>query len=290
MDDDRLILNALKEILRQTTELPPNLLRTAELADFDLNNPLGRHVNGQFGSVHIVSTNWAVLSGRVGLQRNHPYWDTVAIKMLYNYLAPNAQQTQYQKNIFDQEYLFPCTFPSWTIINVFNYFRADLVPALLADITQVNIYSDRTTYFTMEPGAGTLETYLRRTPNRDAHSALVITFQVLLGVNHIASQGYAHLDLKLDNIVWLNNKRPKILGNHFVIGDLGTSQKSPIVLQQNQAIIRNMMNRAPEVYNLVGHPIIDVSANDIWAAGCIMYEIFQNTHPFWMQMPNIQCN
>ena len=150
----------MRETFRQVTELPENILRTAELMDFDLNKPLGRHVNGQFGTVHIVPTNWAVLKSRINLQANHhPYWNTVTINMLYNFRAPNSQITHYQKSMFDQEYSFPCTFPSWTIVNVFNYFRADLVPALLPDNAQVNIFSERTTYFTMEAGAGSLESF-----------------------------------------------------------------------------------------------------------------------------------
>ena len=244
-------------------------------------------MNGQFGTVHIVPTNWAVLNSRVNLQANHhPYWNTVAIKMLYNFRAPNSQITHYQKSMFDQEYSFPCTFPSWTIVNVFNYFRADLVPALLPDNAQVNIFSERTTYFTMEAGAGSLETFLKTVANLDTHTRLIIVFQILLGVQHIASKGHAHLDLKLDNIVWLNSKRPKILGNHFVIGDLGTALLSPVSLQGNQGIVGNLINRAPEVFERVGYPNIDVSANDIWAVGCIMYEIIQNSHPF--SDPNAQ--
>ena len=63
------------------------------------------------------------------------------------------------------------------------------------------------------------------------NSALVsFRYVVIAGIGLALSVGFAHLDLKLDNVIWLFNKRNFIEGNQFVIGDLGTACHSPVYL------------------------------------------------------------
>ncbi len=60
-----------------------------------------------------------------------------------------------------------------------------------------------------------------------------------------------------------------ISGNQFVIGDLGVAVPFGM-----GGFPGNQINRAPE---LVG---MDVTGNDVWAVGCLMFQIFQRSHPF----------
>jgi serine/threonine protein kinase len=155
----------------------------------------------------------------------------------------------------------------------------DLLPDQGAQHREDPLYATRTTYFTMEAGQGTLEQFLRENNNKimDWRSGLMIVVQILWGVQHISSLGFAHMDLKLDNIIWLPNKCPE--GDQFVIGDLGTACFSPVYLPQGHAITGNQGNRAPEVIRHTNRQV-NVIFNDIWAVGCILFEIFQNRHPF----------
>jgi hypothetical protein len=103
-------------------------LRVAELADFKLGNRVFSSC-GQFGSVHGVHTNWTRLEKRINIppESERRYWEIVALKMLFNFNHPRANPTEEQKNLFDQEYFLPLTHPHWSIIQVFNYFRSDLI-------------------------------------------------------------------------------------------------------------------------------------------------------------------
>jgi serine/threonine protein kinase len=284
----QLWLQNLKNKLENPCDRQP--LRVAELGDFILANP-SFSSSGQFGTVHGVRTNWNRLEKRIAIpeESQRAYWEIVALKMLFNFNQPKANPTMEQKTRFDQEYFFPLAHPHWSIIQVFNYFRSDLILDLLPDRGYQHrddpLFATKTTYFTMEAGQGTLEEFVVQYPITDWKTGLLIVVQILWGVEHISSLGFAHLDLKMDNIIWLFNQRPSIGGNQFVIGDLGTACYSPVNVARGCPIPGNQANRAPEVLRHA-YGQVEVIFNDIWAVGCILFELFQKRHPFLVGDPD----
>jgi serine/threonine protein kinase len=262
-------------------------LRVAELADFQLANRVFSSC-GPFGIVHGVHTNWTRLEKRINIpiESERRCWDIVALKMMFNFNYPQADLVDEQKNRFDQEYFLPLTHPHWSIIQVFNYFRSDMIPDLLPDQgaqhRMYSLFATRTTYFTMEAGQGTLEQFLRKSKIMDWKSGLMIVVQILWGVQHISSLGFAHMNLKLDNIIWLFNKRPSIEGHQFVIGGFACVSPGHV---QGDAILGNPRNLAPEILRHRNGQV-NVIFNDIWAVGCILFQIFYN-HPFFFGDPNV---
>jgi serine/threonine protein kinase len=285
-------INALvkveSKLFKLQFEIQP--LCTAELEDFKGSQLLG---SASFGVVHKVQTNWAILKQRIDIPNPElcTPWNEVAIKMLYNFKQSHQPaNTLILKRRFDQEYQFPITHPHWSIVRVFNYFRAPFIDTFLPPDSNVGLelYDDRTVYFTMELGRGTLQDYLKDNPIQELKSGLVIVLQLLIGVAHLETCGYSHLDLKLDNIIYLNKSRPKIRGNQFVLADFGTSKHSPVTLRPgDDGLLGNQINRSPEVLRLDGapddrgRPVVDVSKNDVWSVGCMMFEIFEKSHPFY---------
>jgi serine/threonine protein kinase len=270
--------------LNQLTEIQP--LKVAGLGDFYVAAaPLGC---GAFGIVHRVRTNWNLLESRSTTisEASKALWNEVALKMMLNYTqSATPANTQVLKNQFEQEYYFPVLHPHWSIVQVFNYFHSDLLPVYLPQGSDPSLYNQRTAYFTMELGRGHLKEFLEQNPNLNGRERLLIVTQLLVGISHVNSCGFAHLDLKLDNVIWLQNARKMIRGDHFVIGDLGTAKRSPVRVHVGEGILGNLINRSPELWQLFGensggYLTVDVSGNDVWAAGCMMFEIFQSRHPF----------
>jgi len=273
-------LHSLDYYLTKRSECP---LRVAGLKDFVVRSPQDfSHENST--SVHTVQTNWPSLQHRTTIpsESNRDLWDEVALKMLYITNSMTKPEKRLAKQLFKAEYNFASSHPHWSLVQVFNFFKAKQSSALLPHNCEPDLYAHRTCYYTMEAGHGTLKSYLLAHPVEDLHSGLLIILQILQGVTHIHSVHHCHLDLSLESIIWLVNKRLTIRGYQFVISNLGMVTKSPIHMQPgDNLIIGTSENRSPEVVELVGYPTVDVSANDLWAVGCIMYEIFHHVHPFW---------
>ena len=210
----------------------------------------------------------------------------VALKMMIPY-TEDAQlyDTKQQKESFDSEYFFLISYPHWSMVQVYNYFRSITVKRLL-ELTNVELgdyIADRTTFFTMELGKSSLESYLK-SRSLDLREGLLIILQMLISVEHLHSMGFAHLDIKCDNVLLV--ERERIRGNMFVLADLGTAAQAKLTA----ACAGNPANRSPEFSR--GTPTfnkpVDVSKNDLWAIGCIMYQMFTGEHPFVDKYGNTQ--
>ena len=173
-----------------------------------------------------------------------------------------------------KEYIFPLAHPHWSHVQIFNYFRAKTVDSLI-DQKDRDLYADDTTYFTMELCKSNLTTYIKENKdNIPISSALLMIYQIMDGIKHLYDHNVVHLDLKDDNILIVNRK--KIKGTQVVIGDFGTIH--PFIYKDHNP--STPTNRSPELLQFrLGEPI-DIRKNDVWAAGCIFFQLLEGKHPF----------
>ena len=201
--------------------------------------------------------------------------DELAIKMMFNYRGSD-QRTIIQKQKFDKEYIFPLVHPHWSHVQLFNYFRGRRVDSLLAG-QDLELFEDTTTYFIMELCKTNLQKYIQANKNNiSVPSALLMIYQILDGIKHLYDNEVVHLDLKDDNIFIANRRR--ITGNQVVIGDFGTIH--PFIYKNHEA--SNIPNRSPELADFrENHPPVDIRKNDVWATGCILFQLLEEgKHPF----------
>ena len=199
--------------------------------------------------------------------------DELAIKMMYNFYESNRGSTE-QKRKFDKEYIFPLTHPHWSHVQFFNYFRGRRVDFLLED-SYLNLLEDTTTYYVMELCNTNLYQYIREN-NISVPSALLMFYQILDGIKHLYDHEVVHLDLKDNNIYIANRKNIK--GTQVVIGDFGSIH--PFIYKKHEA--SNLAYRSPELVNYrKNQPPVDIRKNDVWAAGCILFQLLEGgIHPF----------
>ena len=202
--------------------------------------------------------------------------DELAIKMMFNFLeAHDDEDTIAQKQKFDKEYIFPLAHPHWSHVQLFNYFRRRRVDSFLVG-KDLELFGIKTTYFTMELCKTNLKNYIQKNKNDiSVPSALLMIYQILDGIKHLYDHKVVHLDLKADNIFIANRK--KITRNQVVIGDFGTIH--PFIYKKHAA--SNIANRSPELTNFRKKHPVDIRKNDVWAAGCILFQLLEEgRHPF----------
>ncbi|KAH3765631.1 hypothetical protein Pelo_2547, partial [Pelomyxa schiedti] len=169
----------------------------------------------------------------------------------------------------------------------------------------------RTTFMTMELGKCTLESLISSriasieqqteevlptvptsqqlqsmSPQNQHHplcqskDVLQLAFCVLCAVDHLNTRGWFHCDIKPDNILLM--ERPHIKGNIWALCDLGTAvfceDGNPLVLPKGETFTGNAENRSPEV--IQAEREFPLLKNDVWAVGCVLYEVVSGRHPF----------
>jgi serine/threonine protein kinase len=284
------------------TKFDAGTLRVAELRDYNLSSPRFRFIaNGCNGTVCAVSP--AAFHPARGVR--FPTDQQVAIKAMFNYRATAAARlnTIAQQSKFDREYLVPLQHAHWSIVNVYNYFRGLCVPRLLSsDPSQydASLFHENTTYFTMELCQASLEAWYaqRRTtrgiapaqgvfdPTAESRVVLLLMLQVLIALEHLDRCNVRHVDLKLDNLFVAPCRGgieradvPQVL-----LGDFGTALLgSTYDAITNGPFDGNQANRAPEVLRPLDERAINIARTDMWAAGCILFEMIEGRHPFWSE-------
>lgn len=116
--------------------------------------------------------------------------------------------------------------------------------------------------------------------------AMLLFAQLLEGIVHLNSHGIAHRDLKSDNLLLdTSEKHAPVL----VITDFGcclADKNSGLVLPYNIYDIDkggNAALMAPEIITQTPgtFSVLNYSKSDLWTAGTIAYEIFDNYNPFY---------
>lgn len=94
-------------------------------------------------------------------------------------------------------------------------------------------------------------------------SMILFIFRLLTGLEYLHGRGIVHRDLKPSNIMIDDLGRPRI-------GDFGQAQRVELVTSDLGQTLRY---RSPELLSRRAVGTYDIRATDIWALGCIVYEI-----------------
>jgi len=99
---------------------------------------------------------------------------------------------------------------------------------------------------------------------------VVRTFaQVCLAVHYLHYHNILHRDIKLGNLFMLG-------GGHVMLGDFGIARIMTSASEVAQAAVGTPLYMAPEVI----HGGQYSCKSDVWAMGCILYELVMQKHPF----------
>lgn len=113
-----------------------------------------------------------------------------------------------------------------------------------------------------------LSKYMQKNKKMSNDQILRIFSQIILGLSYIHSKKIIHRDLKCENIFLFKNELVKI-------GDFGVSKEISDG-KLAHTVIGSPLFFAPEI--LLNMPYSYPA--DIWAAGCILYQMMTSRHPF----------
>ena len=221
-------------------------------------------------------------------ERTHTHCpiDELAIKMIFTIIEdPYAEVLKERR--FDKEYIFPIANPHWSHVQIFNYFRGRRVDSLLVGKEDfLEFLEDKATYFIMELCKSNLRSYIKENKdNISVSSALLMIYQILDGIKHLYDHEVVHLDLKDDNIFIVDRK--KLKGTQVVVGDFGTIH--PFIYKDHEG--STLIYRSPELLQFKGNIPVDIRKNDVWAAGCILFQLLEDgRHPFDYSQGDIKFN
>lgn len=114
-----------------------------------------------------------------------------------------------------------------------------------------------------------LAKYIKKNHKMSTNQILNIFSQIIFGLSYIHSKKIIHRDLKCENIFLFKNELVKI-------GDFGVSKEISDNEQFTKTIIGSPLFFAPEI--LLNMPYSYPA--DIWAVGCILYQMMTGKHPF----------
>lgn len=136
-------------------------------------------------------------------------------------------------------------------------------------------------FFVMEYlQGGSLEQYLKQVDRLSVMETAVIALDVARALDYIHQHGYAHNDLKLENIVF---RDPVVAGKPFtpVLVDFGiaTRIQSPnagsLYIMPPEKVDEVKLESAPEMKGEVDRTMVDV-----WGLGVVMYRMLGGQLPF----------
>lgn len=157
-----------------------------------------------------------------------------------------------------------------------------VIPAIGSGTAAIGAYI--LPYYLMPQAASTLRTLISRPSGADEIQNIARLFvQACLGVSYLHIQGVTHRDLKPENILISRD------GNAW-IADLGIAHIDPDFVSVGLRTIaaERLLNRdyyAPE-QRFGNHDDVDGRA-DIYALGCILYELFAGTPPVRRDSPPV---
>lgn len=157
-----------------------------------------------------------------------------------------------------------------------------VIPAIGSGTTEIGAYV--LPYYLMPQAASTLRSRVGEVEGADQIEELATLFlQACLGVGCLHAHGVVHRDLKPENILISRE------GNAW-IADLGIAHIDPdfVSVSLRTVAAERLLNRdyyAPE-QRFGNHDEVDVRA-DVYALGCILYELFAGTPPVRRDSPPV---
>jgi eukaryotic-like serine/threonine-protein kinase len=136
-------------------------------------------------------------------------------------------------------------------------------------------------FFVMEYlRGGTLAGYLQQVGRLTVPEAAAIGLQVARGLDHMHQRGYAHNDLKLENIVF---RQPVVAGEPFVavLIDFGIATRvqpptaGSLYIMPPEQLAKVKLASPPEVSDT-----LDRTKMDVWGLGVILYRMLGGQLPF----------
>jgi len=166
----------------------------------------------------------------------------------------NNFAVKYNLNSMCQFGIDPSIIKETTAVNSLNY----------PNIIKFNniIIHKKDVIYTMEYFSYNLQKIIKHELFRDLEHRIRIFKEILYGVYYMHLNGFTHNDLKPQNILVSGNMEK------IAICDFGLSKKQNRIVDGHEAY--TIWYRAPE---LIGNKKPPTYATDIWALGCIFYEI-----------------
>ena len=129
---------------------------------------------------------------------------------------------------------------------------------------------------------------LNRVPPKKAFPellALQLMYQILLAVSNMHASGYAHCDIKLDNILLQDNSTPVLMdfGSVSPLTKPLRTRKEVMTLVEVASQHTTLPYRPPELlegYVRAGDRDVDMTAVDVWSLGCTFFAMLYGASPF----------
>ncbi|KAH7146692.1 kinase-like domain-containing protein [Dactylonectria estremocensis] len=131
---------------------------------------------------------------------------------------------------------------------------------------------------------GDLQTYLRNHPALPKDDSRQITSQVLRGLAIMHGEGFAHRDIKPQNILIQQRPTPTEPGPWWVkLSDFGISKRLGAATSGASTVIGTVEYMAPELFDQDSLPDINYPAADMWALGVMTAWILTKSRMFLSQ-------
>ncbi|GLV41630.1 PTEN-induced putative kinase 1 [Carabus blaptoides fortunei] len=240
----------------------------------------------------------------------------LAVKMMFNYDVQSSAmailRAMYRETVPARKYYSPIGISQWernmaartvhlsqhpNIVAMYSVFT-DHVPhlpgamrmypaALPARLNPDGAGRNMSLFMLMKRYDSSLQQYLS-TSTPSVRTSILLLAQLLEAVVHMNMHGIAHRDLKSDNIL-LDTETEADCAPILVVTDFGcclADRANGLHLPYNTMEVDkggNTALMAPEVITQMPgtFTVINYSKSDLWAAGCIAYEIFGEMNPFY---------
>lgn len=142
--------------------------------------------------------------------------------------------------------------------------------------------SGRPYFFVMEYLAGgTLQEYLSRTRQLSVPEAAGVGVEIARGLNHVHRHGYAHNDIKPENIVFREAIQP---GQPFypVLVDFGIATRVSVQTEAGSLYVMapEQITKAKKMMPLKAQDELDKAKVDVWGLGVLLYRMLGGRLPF----------
>jgi len=135
-------------------------------------------------------------------------------------------------------------------------------------------------FFVMEYlSGGTLDAYLQQVSSLPIEEAAAIAVSIARALYHIHEKGFAHNDLKLENIVFrelivARNPYEPVLVDFGIATRVSAPNAGSLYIMPPEQLDMVKMQKPPEMINM------DASKVDVWGLGVVLYRMLGGQLPF----------
>eukprot|EP00457_Paulinella_chromatophora_P002176 gb/GEZN01002180.1/.p1 GENE.gb/GEZN01002180.1/~~gb/GEZN01002180.1/.p1 ORF type:complete len:825 (+),score=123.18 gb/GEZN01002180.1/:53-2527(+) len=214
--------------------------------EIDTQNPLGHGSNGQVFRAKLKGTPHVFALKKI--------WDVGVDR----------------KSLGDVEWDIPMSFPHEHIGRVIHTFQD---ATIAASSSEAAVGLGRTRYLLMDLYPLTLEKLVVSSSRLDQRQILLLLLQLLQALSHLYKHGISHRDIKPSDICLSQD------GELFLL-DFGCATRTFVT----PLVAGNRINVPPEGLS-PSDDGINTKLFDVWAVGCLVYQILGEPHPFAREGP-----